>query len=57
MRSEVTPTKEGSEAMITLRPNDAEKVDLMSPEHRVSLGWPSQGSCRGNVASADAARP
>jgi hypothetical protein len=38
MRSEVTPTKEGSEAMITLRPNDAEKVDLMSPEHRVSLG-------------------
>jgi hypothetical protein len=53
LRSEGTPTKEGSEAMITLRPNDADKVDLMFLEHRVSLGWALAGLVfGGNVASA-----
>jgi hypothetical protein len=48
--SEGTPTKEGSEAMITLRPNTA---DLMFSERRVSLGWILAGLVfGGNVASA-----
>src|SRR5687768_16369884 len=45
--------KEGSEAMITLLPNDADTVDLMFLEHRVSLGWALAGLVfGGNVASA-----
>ena len=51
--SEGTPTKEGSEAMITLRPNNADTADLMFSERRVSLGWILAGLVfGGNVASA-----
>ena len=51
--SEGTPTQEGSEAMITLRPNNADTADLMFLEHRVSLGWALVGLVfGGNVASA-----
>jgi hypothetical protein len=39
--------------MITLLPNDADTVDLMFLEHRVSLGWALAGLVfGGNVASA-----
>jgi len=45
--------KEGSEAMITLHPNDADTADLMFSERRVSLGWVLAGLVfGGNVASA-----
>ena len=50
--SEGTPTQEGSEAMITLRPNNG-TADLMFLEHRVSLGWALAGLVfGGNIASA-----
>jgi hypothetical protein len=51
--SEGTPTQEGLEAMITLRPNNAGTADLMFLERRVSLGWALAGLVfGGNIASA-----
>jgi hypothetical protein len=48
-----TPTKRGIEAMVTLRPSDAETVDLMFLEHRLPFGWALVGLVfGGNVASA-----